>query len=122
MKKIYIVLSLIIIFFIGSICSSGRINLGKGYSYFYEQSAILAKENDIPPTVLDFKYNRKFIIAKQKPKLPSSIMYAKVEYPYGDSVYYWIIIKKEHRLIGPLNKEEFKKNKEKYNIKLKLSE
>ena len=126
MKKKDVIIILVIIFIIASFFSSEHRSLGKGYSYFNEgcngSAAIHSNGyDDIPPVVLDLKYNKKFIIVKQKPGL-GDIMYKKVTYPYGDSVYYWIIIKKEHRLIGPLNKEEFKRNKEKYNIKLKLSE
>ena len=83
----------------------------------------MAHNPDIPPTVIDFDYNRDFIIAKQKPKLPLDILY-DVNYLYKDEVdtFYWIISVKNYFGLGPLDKQEYEAARKKYGVpdKLKL--
>lgn len=58
------------------------------------------------------------IVAKQKPKIPQDPLYdINVKYENGtDRIYYWIIIKKENLVLGPLGFEEFKKESNKYHF------
>ena len=49
-------------------------NLGNGYTYYSEQQHI-SGEHEIPPTVIEYKYNDEIIIAKQRPMKYANIMY-----------------------------------------------
>ena len=73
---------------------------------------------EIPANVFSYDYNRQFIIAKQKPLLPPDPLYDKEYlYPLGvDTVYYWIIIKKEHIVLGPMSLDAFNDAKVKYHV------
>jgi hypothetical protein len=95
-----------------------------GYFYLDESKAIYHEYPDkygqIPPEIISFDYDENFIIAKQKPKIPLSIMYKDYNYNNGYYVfYYWLIVKKEHNVFGPLDENQFSKIKEKYSIDLK---
>lgn len=90
-------------------------DLGNGYFYRDEGGDIkdilcdVPNGGEIPSTILKFSYNEEFIIASQKPKLPQDPLYDK-EYEYkngNDFIYYWIIIKNFHTVIGPLDKTEY---------------
>ncbi len=103
-------------------------NLGSGYFYRNEGGDlkdILCKKPDggeIPATVLAYAYNKDFIIAKQRPRLPQDPLYEK-EYRYvngRDTVYYWLIIKKKKVVIGPLNEKNFEKERKVNNVPNKL--
>ena len=119
---------LLIIIFLNNCTSDYSKNLGKGYFYRDEGGEIkdifceYPNCDDIPPTVVSFVYNSKFIIAKQKPLYPPDPLYKEYIYPNGiDTFYYWLIIKKEHLLFGPLSKLELDSLKIKYNVPKKLS-
>ena len=100
---------------------------GNGYYYRDEGGDIKeifgskAHTPGIPPTVIDFDYNRDFIIAKQKPKLPLDILY-DVNYLYKDEVdtFYWIISVKNYFGLGPLDKQEYEAARKKYGVPNKL--
>ena len=118
-------LLLISIFF--NNCSDYTKNLGNRYFYRDEGGEIkdifceYPNGGAIPPTVVSFVYNRKFIIVKQKPLYPPEYLYKQYTYPNGyDTFYYWLIIKKEHLLFGPLSKSELDSLKIKYNIPKKF--
>ncbi|MBE6288051.1 MAG: DUF3997 domain-containing protein [Mediterranea massiliensis] len=82
-------------------------NLGKGYVYRDEGGDLKeifhkSSKGEIPPTILSYSYNDKYIIAKQRPKLPRDA-YSK-DYNYGnDSIFYWLIIKNNNIVYGPLS-------------------
>ncbi len=82
-------------------------NLGKGYVYRDEggdMKEIFHKfsKAEIPPTILSYSYNDKYVIAKQHPKLPRDA-YSK-DYNYtNDSIFYWLIEKDNNMVYGPLN-------------------
>jgi hypothetical protein len=111
-------------------CSDYSENLSGGYTYVHEgggNNYIIheypAKGGEIPPTVISFDYNRRFIIAKQKPDLPQ-YNFSEKEYIYnrGDNVfYYWLIIKQEQKVIGPLDSIRFLEQRKKYNVPDKLN-
>lgn len=99
-------------------------NLGGGYFFRNEGGDIKdilckkPKGGEIPSTVIAFDYDKNFIIAKQRPKLPQDILYEKnYNYELGvDSTYFWLIIKKSHLVLGPLNEKEFREVRERYEI------
>lgn len=98
--------------------------LGDGYFFRNEGNTIkdilceVPGGGQVPATVIDYKYDKSFIIAKQKPKLPQDILYdKKYNYDNGDNdFYYWLIVKNEHTVLGPYNLLEFKNIKVKYNV------
>lgn len=99
-------------------------DLGDGYSYRDEgghtKDILSEKPNggQIPATVVSFDYNKDYIIAKQKPKIPPDPLYEK-EYKYPNGVnefYYWLIVKSEKKVFGPLNIGDFEKKKTQYNV------
>lgn len=125
MKKnyVYFVYAFVILLY-GCSCSDYGKNLGEGYFYRFEAKDLTdilcerSNSGEIPANVIAYDYNHQYIIAKQKPKLPPDPLYSK-EYVYlngSDSVYYWLIIKKEHCVLGPMNLDEFKMAKAKYNV------
>lgn len=99
-------------------------NLGGGYFFRNEGGDlkdILSKEpkgGEIPSTVIAFDYDKNFIIAKQRPKLPQDILYEKnYNYELGaDTTYFWLIIKKSRLVLGPLKEKEFREVRERYEI------
>lgn len=99
-------------------------NLGNGYFYRFEASDLrdigCEKPNgaEIPADVISYAYNRDFIIAKQKPKLPQDPLYDK-DYVYKngtDTLYYWIIFKSSHIALGPFDKAEFERERVKNKV------
>lgn len=68
-------------------------------------------ESEIPANIIKYYYDENYILAIQKPKKNPDVLYNKeYNYPNGlDSVYYWIVINKQNKFIGPLNKNDFEK-------------
>lgn len=129
--KIAILQMLCIIFLVFCNCTNDYSkNIGSGYTYRNEGGSIKdishkypTKGGEIPSTVVSFDYDNEFIIAKQKPKLPQDVLYSKkYSYDEGDTVfYYWLIIKKEHKVFGPLSIEQFSEMKKEYNVSAELN-
>ena len=114
--KYLLILLLLIVWVIMSF-SDKNDNLGNGYTYYSEQQHI-SGEHEIPPTVIEYKYNDEIIIAKQRPMKYANIMYKDYNYYMGrDTLYYWIIDKKMHGIIGPLDFKNFRKRVSKYSDK-----
>lgn len=99
-------------------------NLGSGYFYRFEAIDLRdihcekAKGGEVPADILEYAFNRDYIIAKQKPRLPQDPIYSN-EYIYenGDNViYYWIIIKRDDIILGPLNLDSFNKKANTLNL------
>ena len=120
-KLIVIVITIIL----QSCTSDYTKNLGDGYFYRHEgkplndiYSEYPQKNGRIPANVVAFDYDREFIIAKQKPRLPQDILYEKeYEYKLGeDTIYFWLVIKKEKLVLGPLDIDEFELAKKQYNV------
>ena len=111
-------------------CNFSDSNKSLGNGYFYRNEGgeikdILCKSTnrgEVPSTVVSYDFDDKFIIVKQKPKLPQDPLYNKdYEYDKGDyEFYYLLIVKKEDLVLGPLNFDEFIKQKDKYNVSDKL--
>lgn len=71
----------------------------------------------IPCEVTHFGYNNDFIIAAQRPANDCFLGNDKNTYASGiDSIYYWIVVHKGKRLLGPLGRVEFEKAKHSLNI------
>jgi len=102
-----------------------------GNGYFYRNEGVSIKDilcekaegGFIPSTIVEFAYDKYFIVAKQKPEISQDPLYdLDIEYNRGkDEIYYWIIIKKEHIVLGPLSFTEFIEQKKKKGIKITLS-
>lgn len=77
----YCVITILITCIVPSCTSDYSQNLGQKYVYRDEGGRIkeiFSQESDgeqIPATVISFDYNRQFIIAKQKPKIPQDPLY-----------------------------------------------
>lgn len=84
-------------------------DLGGGYTYYSEQKFI-SGDYEIPPVVLEYKYNDNVIVVKQRPMKHGNIMYAENNYYLGrDTIYYWIIEKNSQKIIGPTDQKSFLK-------------
>lgn len=124
LKSKYLLSLIIVIALFGCNLSDYLENLGDDYTYRDEggdTKDILNKKPNcgiVPATVIEFKYNNSFIVAKQKPRLPQEPLYEKkYNYPYGnDKFYYWLVLKKERVALGPFNLEEFNVVRLKHNV------
>ena len=121
-KNIVSMLLLAIVFLIAwttitLIFCDGSEDLGGGFTYYPEQKMISGKFQ-IPPIILEYKYNSEIIIVKQHPTKYKDIMYDDYDYTLGrDTIYYWIIEKKTNTLVGPVNYDIFLKLVGKYDDK-----
>jgi len=73
---------------------------------------------EIPSTIIDYDYDKNFIIAKQKPKIPQDPLY-NGDYHYKNGIdqnYFWLIIHSKEFVKGPLDMEEFKLARKQYNV------
>ena len=129
MKKGCIVLHLLCSLFIQSCISDSIKNLGNGYFYRDEGERMsedycfvkIPMVENSPATVLDYIYNDEYIIAKQKPKYPQEPLYKrKYEYGTNDSLFYWIILKTNDVVLGPLSWQEYLDMRLKYQIPIEL--
>jgi len=105
-------------------------NLGSGYTFRDEGGSMKEIYHDfpniggqVPATIVSFDYDKDFIIAKQQPKLPQNPLYERqFEYNNGEnSFYYWLVNKKKHIVIGPLDSTSFFKIKKELKVSEKLS-
>ena len=117
--RILLLLFLILLF--SQFFYTGTKKLGNNITYYDENKVIFGKV-DVPPTILSYDYDKQFIIVKQKPrKYPNATKSDRGIYPSGrDTIYYWLIIKAEEKVLGPLDFEEFKELKTKYGVSNEL--
>ena len=69
------------------------------------------KKMDIPPKVIGYKTNGKYITIRQHPDMPQNAIYKHVDYPeYNpDNHYYWIIdLHRDSIVEGPVDYQSFK--------------
>lgn len=89
-------------------------------SLFYPMLNKQANRFDIPPHIIDYQYDKRYIVIKQKPQVPLKQIYYDfndIDYPTGlNNNYYWIIIKKKGEVIGPLSCLEFDSLTDVYNL------
>lgn len=98
-------------------------NLGSSFVYYADHKMIANYTGEcggIPSSVLEYNYDKSYIIAAQKPieNDPNALLYDS-EYKYiegYDAVYYWIILKNNKKVIGPMSKSEFIEARRKYNV------
>ena len=89
------------------------VKFSKDFYYNYESNSIFGKNEliDISPEIVDYKYDKNFVIVKQKPKYINDSMYDYPEdYKYANGLgeyYYWLIILGEKTVLGPLTYEDF---------------
>ena len=118
-----------ILTFIACLCllscwDEGCEQLGDGYVYFDEQKYIDGLIS-IPPTVISYSYDEDYIIATQEYS-PQKLAYfgsrcSESVYPEGrNGLFYWVIIKKEQNIFGPLDEEGYRIIKERYHIPERL--
>ena len=92
-----------------SLLPHDEVKLGHNYIYDAEHQHILGTI-DIPPVVNYYKYNKRFIVAKQSPKAFTDAIYDKMEYNYylgRDTAYYWIIDKQAGKAWGPMDYNKY---------------
>jgi len=127
-KIIFLIIGAIILLSIFLIFWTDNKNLGNGYVYYSDKKMISSSNGlfgEIPSVVMSYDYDNNIIIAKQKPleNDPNALLY-DFEYKYFkgyNTIYYWIIIKKENKVIGPMNEEDYIKQRNKYNVPAKLT-
>ncbi|MBP8754816.1 MAG: DUF3997 domain-containing protein [Chitinophagales bacterium] len=127
-KVIFIIAGVILLLSLFSIFSTNAVKLGEGFIYYSDNKMISNSKGrigEIPSNVEDYNYDNNFIIAVQKPldNDPNALLY-DFEYKYEEGFntnYYWIIIKKEKKIIGPLTITELDSIKNRYNVPKKLN-
>lgn len=110
-------------------CSDYSTKLGGGYTFVHEGENYnfifhkSAKGGEIPPNVISFDYDKCFIIAKQK-SMPFQYGYetAKEYAKRTDTIAlsYWLIIKEECKVFGPMDYDSFLRLKKQYKVSDKL--
>ena len=104
----------------------GKEYLGHGFVFFEDIKTIDYRgygSPGIPPFVKEYHYNLKHIIAKQRPEqfAPDWNGWRDVVYPNGyDTTYYWLIVKSDKKVIGPLDSTEFELIRKEYAVSDKL--
>jgi len=102
--------------------------LGSGYTFVHEgdnYNYIFHGNNGgvIDPNVVSFEYNKQFIIVKQQP-MPFQYAYetAKEYACRTDTIAfcYWLILKEEQKVLGPLDSIQFLKLRKDYRVHEKL--
>lgn len=93
--------------------------LGSDYVYYADHKMIVSSTGEssgIPSTVIEYCYDKRFIIAAQEPieNDPNALLYDDIyEYTEGyNAIYYWIISKDQKRVYGPLSSIDFVKMKD----------
>ena len=92
-----------------SLLSNDEVKLGNNYVYDSECRHITGKI-DIPPVVDSYKFNKRYIVAKQSPTPYDNVIYDKMNYNYylgRDTVYYWIIDKQTGKVWGPTDYNKY---------------
>ncbi len=115
---------MILLFLIVAVCScnfSDEVRELKGGWKFVSESkhdkAIDGGDMHIPCEVLQYGDNDNFIIAKQKPTDDCFLGKDTSVYKDGrDKIYYWLIVKKQKLLLGPLDELEFIQARRKYEV------
>lgn len=108
---VFIILLILPLFY-----NSDLTKLGNGFIYDDERKDIIGQK-DIPPKIISYSYDSQFVIVKQRPEEYDNAMYPNYTYPMGrDTIYYWLIIKKEKKVIGPLDFNQFQHQRKYYKV------
>ena len=95
--------------------------LGKGYVYHGDARIIYKPKTSysIEPSVIDYKFNRNYIIIMQKLPKYQNVIYKQVDYPdSSDSVYFYVIEKQTDLIFGPFDSIMFNDCIEKHQVGL----
>lgn len=101
------------------------VKFSRDFYYDYESSSIFGKENlvDIPPNIVNYAYDKNFVIVKQQPVLVYIDYDYNQDYSYKaglDESYYWLVSLAEKNVYGPLLYDEFETLCKKYEVQLSL--
>lgn len=129
-KNITIITGSLIAFLCAISCGSDwSEKLGDGYVYVEEGrewNFILGPILNIPPIITSYTFDDSYIVATQMP-LPSNLLnyyhsaFEDFIYPEGKSgPFYWVVIKKEQNIFGPLDEEGLRIIKDRYQIPERL--
>lgn len=108
-KNYWVIVTLVGFWLAFSLSSNDEVKLGNNYIYDAEHQHIIGAI-DIPPVIINYKYNEKFIVAKQSPTAFDNIIYDKMKYDYylgRDTIYYWIIDKQTGKVWGPIDYNKY---------------
>lgn len=116
------VIVLMVIFYDDSSNRPNQEYLGDGYTLCDEKpQRIYGPEIEIPPTILEYKYNGRYIIVIQNlhGKEPE-YMFTEHNYTFSSlsDDNYWIIDKEKGEFFGPLSRMEYENKKDSLNIDL----
>ena len=129
-KRITIITGIVTVFLCAVSCGSDwSEKLGDGYVYVEEGrewNFILGPILNIPPNITSYTFDDSYIVATQMP-LPSNLLnyyhsaFEDFIYPEGKSgPFYWVVIKKEQNIFGPLDEEGLRIIKDRYQIPERL--
>lgn len=94
--------------------------LNGGWKFVSESKhdrAIDGGDIHIPCEVLQYGDNENFIIAAQKPTADCFLGKDTSIYKDGrDKIYYWLIVKSQKILLGPMTKTEFEQSRKQYKV------
>lgn len=106
----------IMLFILSLFYNSDLTRLGNGFIYDDGRKDIIGQK-DIPPNIISYDFDSQFVIVKQRPAKYDNVMYPNYTYPMGrDAIYYWLIIKKEGKVIGPLDFNQFQHQRRFYKV------
>ena len=111
--------------FIYLACKPYTVKFSKDFYYDYESDSIFGNGDlvDIPPDIIDYACDKKFVIVRQHPKLVYIDYDCNSDYSYKaglDENYYWLIVLKEKKVFGPMLFEDFNYICEEKNVGLKF--
>ncbi len=125
-KSITLRTGILIVFLCTFSCGSDwSEKLGEGYIYVgegKEWNYIIGPILDIPPNITSYTFDDDYIVATQMP-LPNNYhsSFEDFIFPEGKSgPFYWVVIKKEQNIYGPLDEEGYLIIKERYHIPERL--
>lgn len=119
--KLIIYFSILLAIVVVPFCNSNVKRLGGAYEYDTDGKRIFGPDIDIPPIIMHYEYNDRYILVQQKPcKNREEAIYDRTYlYPMGrDTIYYWIIDKQKHSYDGPMLYKEFTIKTERLNLNL----
>ena len=102
------------------------VKFSKDFYYDYESDSIFGNGSlvDIPPDIIGYMYDKKFVIVKQQPELVYIDYDRNSDYSYKsglDETYYWLISFKEKKVYGPMLLDEYNSLCKEKNVQLKFS-
>lgn len=121
----YVFISLFLICYFITAFDKGYEDLGGGYQYHEDGcGAIFGEQVDVLPTVVNYEYDKHFIIIHQNFFGNKYYGFGEVKHGFNYSSYdddnYWIIDKKEDKYYGPLSLVSFNSKCDSLGVKLKF--